>query len=124
VQRWREEMDEMRITKMAKKIACVGLALFFLGAALSSNPAHAQQRVKPEVVLPKHYPDGFDGLGRIDRISETEVVIDDGLYKFAAHAEFHTPAGQNVSIYSLKPGAMVGFMKSGKKQIISLWLIE
>jgi hypothetical protein len=117
-------MDDMRISKIVKKLAGVGLALFFLSTALSSNPAHAQQRVKPEVVLPKHYPDGFDGLGRIDRISEIEVVIDDGLYKFAAHAQFHTPAGQNVSIYSLKPGAWVGFMKSGKKQIISLWLIE
>jgi hypothetical protein len=124
VQRWCEEMDEMRITKIVKKLGCVGLALFFVGAALSSNPGHAQQRVKPEVVLPAHYPDGFHGWGRIDRISETEVVIDDGLYKFAAHAEFNTPERSNVSIYTFKPGAKVGFMKSGKKQIISLWLIE
>ena len=63
-------------------------------------------------------------MGRIDRISETEVVIDDALYQFAPYAEFHTPERQNVSMYSLKPGALVGFMKSGKKQIISLWLIE
>ena len=114
----------MRITKIAKTLACLGLALFSLSTAFSSNLGHAQQRVKPEVVLPKHYPDGFDGWGRIDRISETEVVIDDGLYKFAAHAEFHTPERQNVSLYSLKPGAMVGFMKSGRRQITSLWLIE
>ena len=76
------------------------------------------------MVLPKHYPDGFHGWGRIERISETEVVIDDALYKFAPHAEFNTPQRNNVSLYTFKPGAMVGFMKSGKKQIISLWLIE
>jgi len=117
-------MDEMRITKIAKKLACVGLSLFFLSTALPSDSGHAQQRVKPEVVLPAHYPDGFDAMGRIERISETEVVIDDTLYQFAAHAEFNTPERNNVSLYTFKPGAMVGFMKSGKKQIISLWLIE
>ena len=117
-------MDEMRIRRIATKLSCVGLALLFLGAALSSNPAYAQQRVKPEVVLPKHYPDGFDAMGCIERISETEVVIDDTLYKFAPHAEFNTPQRTNVSLYTFKPGAWVGFMKSGKKQIVSLWLIE
>jgi hypothetical protein len=114
----------MKIGRIAKKVACVGLASFFLSAALTLDSGHAQQRVKPEVVLPQHYPDGFDGLGRIDRISETEVVIDDGLYGFASHAAFHTPQRNNVSIYTFKPGAWVGFMKSGKRHIISLWLIE
>ena len=123
-QRRCEEMDEMKIMRIAKKLACVGLALFFFSTALSSNPVHAQRRVKPELVLPQHYPDGFDAMGRIERISETEVVIDDTLYKFAAHAEFNTPERNNVSLYTFKPGAMVGFMKSGKRQIISLWLIE
>ena len=114
----------MRIKRIATKLSCVGLSLFFLSTALSSNFGHAQQRVKPEVVLPKQYPDGFHGWGRIDRISETEVVIDDAFYKFAPHAEFNTPERSNVSLYTFKPGAMVGFMKSGKRQIISLWLIE
>jgi len=114
----------MTIRTIATRLSCVGLALFFLSAALPSGLAHAQQRVKPEVVLPKHYPDGFDGLGRIERISETEVVIDDTLYRFAPRAEFSTPERSNVSLYTFKPGAKVGFMKSGKKQIISLWLIE
>jgi hypothetical protein len=117
-------MDEMRIRRIATKLSCVGLGLLFLSTALPSDSGHAQQRVKPEVVLPTHYPDGFHGWGRIDRISETEVVIDDALYKFAPHAEFNTPQRNNVSLYTFKPGAMVGFMMSGKKQIISLWLIE
>ena len=114
----------MRIRKTAKKLSCVGMVLLFFGAALPSEPGHAQQRVKPEVVLPAHYPDGFDGLGHIERISETEVVIDDTLYKFAPHAEFNTPQRNNVSLYTFRPGAKVGFMKSGKKQVTSLWLIE
>jgi hypothetical protein len=117
-------MDQMRIGKMAAKFSSVGLALLFLSAAIPSEPGHAQQRVKPEVVLPKHYPDGFDGLGRIERISETEVVIDEALYKFAPHAEFNTPQRNNVSLYTFTPGATVGFMKDGNKRIISLWLIE
>ena len=114
----------MGIGNMWKKLAFAGLAVFFANVALSSNPGHAQQRVKPEMVLPKHYPDGFDGLGNIQRISETEVVIDDTYYTFAPHAGFHTPERSNVSVYSIKPGACVGYMKGGKKQIISLWLIE
>ena len=114
----------MKIAKIAKQLACVGLASCFLSTALPSDHGHAQERVKPEIVLPKHYPDGFHGLGRIDRISETEVVIDDALYKFAPHAEFNTPQRTNVSLYTFRPGAWVGFMKSGKRQIVSLWLIE
>ena len=114
----------MGIGRIGKKLAVIGLAFFFMSAALSLNPCHAQQRVKPEVVLPKHYPDGFDGLGHIERISETEVVIDDSLYEFAPQSGFHTLERSNVSVYSFKPGSFVGFMKGGKRQIISLWLIE
>lgn len=114
----------MRIAKKVQKLACIGLVMCFLSAAFPSAPGYAQELVKPEVVLPKHYPDGFHGLGRIDRISETEVVIDDALYQFAPHAQFNTPQRTNVSLYTFKPGAWVGFMKSGKRQIVSLWLLE
>ncbi len=114
----------MTTGRMVKMFAWVGLILFFVITSPSLEPSHAQERVKPEVVFPKHYPDGFDGIGHIDRISETQVVIDDTLYTFAPHATFNTPERTNVSLYTFKPGAWIGFMKSGKRQIISLWLIE
>jgi hypothetical protein len=114
----------MRIARIVKKLACVGLASFFFGTALFLDSGHAQQRVKPEVVLPKHYPDGFDGCGHIEYISATGVIVADHFYNLAPGAEFHTPQRSNVSPYSFKQGALIGFMKDARDQIISLWLIE
>jgi hypothetical protein len=115
----------MRIGRIVRKLACVGLTLFFVSVTPFPDAGHAQlQRFKPEVVLPKHYPDGFDGCGHIEFISTTGMIVADRFYNFAPGAEFHTPQKGNVSPYLFKKGALIGFMKDAIDQIVSVWLIE
>ncbi|MBM3302512.1 MAG: hypothetical protein FJY85_21480 [Deltaproteobacteria bacterium] len=114
----------MRMQGFLKKLIQVGLALCFVGMVISSIPAFAQMKVKPAVVLPEGYPDGFDGFGYLDRISAKDVVIDDRQYDFVLNAEYHTPRDRIATLYSFKPGDMVGFLKNERGEIISLWLIQ
>ena len=109
-------------------LICVSLVLVFIFMATTvSTFTYAQRKVKPEWVMPKHYPsEGFDGMGHIDRISieNGEVVISDFFFKIASYAEYNTPTEKNISGYLFKPGNWVGYTMDSTNQIISFWLIE
>jgi hypothetical protein len=119
-------MDRMGTGSFVKKLMCTGLALCFISMAAAWTPGYAQMQgnEKPELVLPKTYPDGFDGWGYLNGISAEEAVINDSHYKVAPSVEYHTPQDQVATVYSFKPGDMVGFMKNGVGQIVSLWLLK
>ena len=112
-----------RITRI---IICTGLAIFLLSIAIPPGVGLAQGKVKPEWVMPKHYPNGFDGMGRIDSISEDrgEVVIDEIMFKLSPSVEYHTPTASNVSSALFGPGSQVGYEMDSEHQITSIWLIE
>jgi hypothetical protein len=116
----------METGSFVKKLMCIGLALCLISMAAASTPGYAQSqmKVKPEIVLPETYPDGFDGWGYLNRISTGEAVIDDSLYRLAPNAEYHTPQDRLATMYSFKPGDMVGYMTNQRGQIVSLWLLK
>ena len=107
------------------------MALFLAGLILASGlpavpaPAlSAQDRHKGEWRLPPHYPDGFHGWGRIDRISSKEVVIDDCLLKLSPSISYHTPTQTDGSRSWIGPGRTVGYMLNERREVLSLWLIR
>jgi hypothetical protein len=110
--------------RMLRRVLCVGLALFFLSAAIPAHFGHAQRRVKGEWVLPPFYPDGFHGWGRINRITADRVVIDDAVLKLAPSVVYRTPANRHATGAYFEPGSLVGFMTNENKEIVSLWLIR
>ena len=101
----------------------IGLALFFMSIIIPSGVILAKGKYKPEWVMPEHYPDGFDGWGRIDRIGKNELVIGDRSLPFAENVEYHTPTASDVSIAYFNSGDLVGYVLNPKRQIVSLWLI-
>jgi hypothetical protein len=104
---------------------CIGLTLsFYITAGLFCPVISAQDPVKPEIVLPDGYPDGFDGFGRIDRISEEEIVIDDVLYPLSSYAEYHIPYNLTSVRSMFNKGDMVGYEFDVNKAIRHLWLIK
>ena len=105
-------------------LICIGLALFFVSIAIPFSISYAQRLYKPEIVLPEHYPDGFDGFGWIDRIAEDEVVIDDTLIPLSPYILYHTPEETNASREWFVPGSLVGYIKDAENAIESLWLIK
>ena len=119
-----KENGKMSLNTTKTILICIGLALFLANTAIPSSISYAQRGVKPEVVLPKHYPNGFDGFGRIDRIAVDEVVIDDDLIPLASYVLYNTPKEMNAPSYLFVPGSLVGFIKNSENAIESLWLIE
>jgi hypothetical protein len=111
--------------KITLVLVCTGMALCLVAGAIPSPPCHAQERlVKPEVVLPQHYPDGFNGYGRIDAIDMKLVVIDDSAYKLSPYVVYNTPERANASMGHFAVGVIAGFVTNAQDEIISLWLIE
>ena len=119
-------MREYRISlKWIKTITVlVGLALLFVTIAIPSGPSFAQHRlVKPEWVMPEHYPEWFHGWGRIGYIGENEITINDIAFRLSPYAEYHTPTIPDAYKSLFTPGKLVGFLFDSESTIISLWLI-
>ncbi len=95
----------------------------FISIVLMGTFGHAQGPYKGEWVLPEHYPNGFDGWGRIDRLADDEIVIDDTLYAFSPAVIYNTPTSSNIPASWFHIGDRVGYLKNESNQIISLWKI-
>jgi hypothetical protein len=102
----------------------IGLAVFFVSIVIPATAGHAQRRVKGEWVLPKDYPDGFDGWGRIANIAKDTVVIDDMVLRLSPSVVYRTPTKTYATSAYFKPGNLVGFMTNPQNEIVSLWLIR
>ncbi len=110
--------------KIKQMLICTGLALCLVAGAIPSTPCHAQGLVKPEVVLPEHYPDGFNGYGRIDAIGKDDVVIDDEHFKLSPNVIYNTRTRANASKAYFTPGVLAGFLTNSKDEVVSLWLLK
>jgi hypothetical protein len=110
--------------RMARTLVFVGLALCFVCSAFTPGFSQEQTKFKGEWVLPKDYPDGFDGWGHINRIADEEIVIDEMLYRLSPFVTFHWPPGVTRSRSKFKEGALIGFLKNPGDEITSLWLIK
>ena len=103
---------------------CSMLIFFIVSTGMPMTLSLAQNRYKPEVVLPRDYPAGFDGYGRIEALDDYRAVIQDILIKLAPSVTFHTPTNMYSTAAEFKIGDMVGYLTNEAGEIISLWLIE
>ena len=70
------------------------------------------------------FPLDFSDCGRIERISATELVINDTLYRFASTSTFNTRINRDTEMSSFDLGDYVGIMQDHQGKIRSLWLIK
>jgi hypothetical protein len=105
--------------------ACLGLAMVFMLSAIPGDYSYAKGRfMREEWKVPKFYPQGFDGYGKIDTISKDGVVIADTFWKFSRQIQFATPRDSNAGIRSFRVGDTVAYLLDENREIISLWYIE
>lgn len=102
----------------------IAAVLLIAGAALPIDTSYAQGKVKGEWILPRCYPDGFDGMGYINSIAKDGIVIDDSSYKFSPFVQFSTPRREHASRSQFRPGDLVGYIVNEKKQIEGLYLLK
>ncbi len=69
------------------------------------------------------YPKLFDMVGKIDRLADRQVVIDDSLYRFAPSITYHTSIQGYTFRSSFHVGDVVGCLTNSKGEIKSMWLI-
>ena len=74
--------------------------------------------------MPEGYPDGFDGWGCIDRITDDEVVIDDVSMALARIIDYNLPEADYKPKRYFKKGILAGYIKNDNNEIESLWLIK
>ena len=104
-----------RIRSIAIVTGSLLCALAFTAAvAMAEKPIHPG------------YPFVFDMQGTIDRIAETELVLDDVLCEFTSGTTFHAPDLIFSGPSDFKTGDQVGLMlgDGGKREVLSVWLIE
>ena len=99
-------------------------ATFFVLTNICPGESKVVKKYQKEGVYPKHYPDKFDGIGRIDRLSRNEIVIDDSLLRLSPHVIYSTKVKRHASRAWLKVGSFIGYKTDSKHEIISIWLIE
>ena len=106
----------------------IGLGLGFVLALIFivslAKVGLTEERNGGGLALPKHYPDRFTGIGRIDRLAEEEIVINDSLYRLAPYVVYNTPTAMNVSRFMFRAGNLVGFITNSERQIISIWFLK
>lgn len=66
----------------------------------------------------------FDGVGRIDRVKDDQIVINDSLHRLSRHVKYYRQGRKKVGKSFFRPGARVGYVTNGKGEIISLYLIH
>jgi hypothetical protein len=104
---------------------CLGLAMIFMLSAVPGNFSYAQGRfMREEWKVPDFYPRGFDGYGKIERIDQGGVVIDDTAFKFSRQTRFATPRDRHAGIISFSAGDTVAYLLNAEREITSLWYIE
>ena len=121
------QTNNMKYHKRAGQllIICMGLAIFVGGLFIPATVSAEDQKVKPERIMPKHYPPGgFDGFGHIYRISKEEVVIDDRFFKLARWVKYVTPNDNITSRSDFEVGDLVGYLENSDREINSMWLIK
>jgi hypothetical protein len=111
--------------RMKQAIVWFALVVFLAGSAVALSSSYAQARkVKGEWILPKHYPDGFDGYGRIDMIGEKELVADDIPLKLAYNVDYYTPTSEYASKKDFKVHDLVAYDMNEQGEIVALYLIK
>jgi hypothetical protein len=104
---------------------CLGLAIVFMLSAVPGNFSYAQGRfMREEWKVPKFYPQGFDGYGKIEAIERDGIIIDDTSWKFSRQIKFATPKDRRAGITAFSVGDTVAYLLNEKREIISLWYIE
>jgi hypothetical protein len=111
--------------KSAAKVFCVGVMVLMASGVIFGNISHAGGKIfLEEWKLPKFYPRGFDGYGRIDMMFEDRIVISDSSKKLSSSVVYGTPSSSHASKSSFREGNTVAYLLNQNREIVSLWLIK
>lgn len=113
------------LRKLGPLVVCISLTVLLVGIVTPANFCLAQGSYnREEWNLPKFYPKGFDGYGRIGRMADNEIVISETRLKLSHNIRYATRRDPNASNYAFQAGNLVGYILNKNREIVSLWLIR
>jgi hypothetical protein len=77
----------------------------------------------------RRLPDGkkasrkYDGGGRVDRVGEEELVVNDFSLRLARDVVCHSPQGEGLSP-KLEIGSMILYKLNDEREIVSIWFVD
>ena len=111
--------------EFAAAALCVAVVALLSSGVISGEVSHAGGKIfLEEWKLPKFYPRGFDGYGRLDMIFEDRLVISDTSRKLSSSVVYGTPSSSHASKSSFREGNTVAYLLDQNREIVSLWLIK
>ncbi len=104
----------MKNIKQLKKLLII---ICFITCVFVSSAAQVQETDRPLI---------FDITGKIDRISNNRLVIDDVLFKLSLSTTYHAPDLIFTQSSDFKKGYFVGLMLKDKstREVLCVWLLE
>lgn len=110
---------------MKKRVIFLLVCLSTAWAAVLSQviEAPAQGRFRPEMVLPSHYPEAFDGFGRVDRIDTEAIVINDRHLRLSSRFTYATKQSHRAPRELIREGDIVGFTLNSRKEVTGVYLL-
>ena len=119
------QRHEKNWRKFAATALCVGVMVLMASGAIFGNLSYAAGKIfLEEWKLPDFYPRGFDGYGRIDKIFEDRIIINDSSKKLSRSTVYGVPSSPHASKSSFRVGNTVAYLLDQRRDIISLWLIK
>jgi hypothetical protein len=119
------QLYEKNWKKLTATALCVGVVVLMASGAIFGNLSYAESKIfLEEWKLPGFYPRGFDGYGRIDKIFEDRIIINDSSKKLSSSTVYGVPSSPHASKSSFRVGNTVGYLLDQRREIISLWLIK
>jgi len=104
------------------KTAWIALLLILLGMALVPPGGTAQTLIRPEMYFPQHYPEGFNGVGIISRITPEFVMIDDDYrFPFSRDIQYHRLQVPISGRSQFSEGDRVGYLFNEQKEVLHLY---
>ncbi len=70
------------------------------------------------------YPIIFDIQGRIDRLSDNVIVVNDTLFKLSDNIVYNTPNGNDVRQDQFRKGDFVGMKLNSNGIVVAVWLLK
>ena len=114
-----------QVGTMACKRFCLVWVVLAMGMTLFAFAVFAQDLIRPEMVFPDHYPEGFHGVGIITRIEDGFVMIDDYFrFRFSRNVEFYTPTERRTGRNRFSEEDRVGYLLNEEKEIRALYKLE
>jgi hypothetical protein len=119
------QRHEKNWRKLTATALCVGVVVLMGSGAIVGNLSYAESKIfLEEWKLPDFYPRGFDGYGRIDKIFEDRIIINDSSKKLSRSTVYGVPSSPHASKSSFRVGNTVAYLLDQRREIISLWLIK